>query len=61
MQQFTGLFHNPFIVQTFAAHINIIAGSHEVLELYASDGITSRSEIPKARAGLALCAAAVCF
>ncbi|KAF7974805.1 hypothetical protein HWV62_11309 [Athelia sp. TMB] len=56
---FKGLFHNSFVISTFAAHLNIISGSQEVLELYAPQGVTHKDRIPKARGALALCGVAV--
>ncbi|KAF7985441.1 hypothetical protein HWV62_5177 [Athelia sp. TMB] len=58
-KRFKGLFHGSFVIQTFAAHLNVISGSQEVLELYADAGVTHKDQIPRARGALALCAAAV--
>ncbi|KAF7982132.1 hypothetical protein HWV62_29865 [Athelia sp. TMB] len=57
--RFKGLFHGSFVISTFAAHLNIVSGSQEVLELYAPQGITTKEGIPKARGALALCGVAV--
>ncbi|KAF7966671.1 hypothetical protein HWV62_37521 [Athelia sp. TMB] len=58
-KRFKGLFHGSFVIQTFAAHLNVISGSQEVLELYADAGVTHKDRIPRVCGALALCAAAV--
>lgn len=59
LQKYKGLFENTLVIQTFAAHLNCVSESQEVLELYAEGGITDRKDIPLARGALGLCGAAV--
>lgn len=59
LQKYKGLFENTFVIQTFAAHLNCVSESQEVLKLYEKDGITDKTDIPMARGALGLCGAAV--
>ena len=52
--EFRSLFHNPFIMQTFAVHFNAILGSNWVQGL-----IDKESMAPKPRPALALAVAVV--
>ncbi|KAF7964748.1 hypothetical protein HWV62_3278 [Athelia sp. TMB] len=58
-KNYKGLFCGPLVIQVFGAHLNIVHGYPEVLELYANDGITKLSQIPHARGALAICATVV--
>ncbi|KAF7985404.1 hypothetical protein HWV62_5103 [Athelia sp. TMB] len=58
--KFKGLFFGPFVIQTFAAHLNIISGSRDVLELYIDpEDPEAIPTVPMPRGALALCGAAV--
>ena len=56
LQKWKGLFHSPFVLQTFAAHLTAIEGSMRVPNLHDANKAT-----PTVIGGLGLSAASVRF